>query len=175
MKFEKFDWKSLVRSVAPALGTALGTPLAGAAIKVLTTTLLGKEEAPEQELAQILETASPDTLLKLKEADHDFAIRMKELGVDLERIAAEDRHSARDMQKVAGSLAVPLIAGFTVAGFFLVAGYMLTGRLLIDSTLAGFVLGQVSAKTEQVYNFYFGSSVGSKEKTQILSKSDRSL
>lgn len=173
MKFEKFDWKGLVRSVAPALGTALGSPLAGAAVKVLTTTILGKEDSPEQELAQALESASPDTLLKLKEADQAFAVRMKELGIDLDRIAAEDRHSARDMQKVVGSLAVPLIAGFTVAGFFLVAGYMLTGRLLIDSTLAGFVLGQVSAKTEQVYNFYFGSSVGSKEKTQQLVKRDK--
>lgn len=163
-----FDWKSLVGSVAPTIATALGGPMAGMAVKALGGALLGDESASEKDVAAALAGATPDDLLKLKQADQAFETKMAELGVDLERIAADDRASARSMQAATKSLAVPVIAGLTVAGFFGVVGWVLTGNVGLESTLLGFVLGQVSAKAEQVYNYYFGSSAGSKEKTAHL-------
>jgi len=44
-------------------------------------------------------------------------------------------------------------------------GLILTGKVPLDSTLTGFVLGAVSSKAEQIYNFFYGSSKGSKDKT----------
>ncbi|MFO0253092.1 MAG: 3TM-type holin [Betaproteobacteria bacterium] len=91
-----FDWKSLVATVAPTLATALGGPLAGMATKAIATAVLGRDEATEAELAQALAGATPDQLLALKKADADFAVRMKELDLDLEKLAGQN---AADVNK----------------------------------------------------------------------------
>jgi hypothetical protein len=144
--------------------------MAGMAVKALGGALLGNEDATEKEISMALQGATPADMLRLKEADLSFELEMEKLGVDLEKIAAGDRDSAREMQTSAKAWIVPVLGGVTVMGFFAVVGWVLSGRVSLESTLLGFVLGQVSAKAEQVYNFYFGSSAGSKEKTQHLSK-----
>lgn len=163
-----FDWKSLVGSVAPVIATALGGPLAGAAVKAIAVAVTGDENANEKQIAKVLETADPEILFKLKEADQTFELKMAELGVNLETLAKEDRSSARDMHTATRGWSISILSGVTVAGFFAVVIYVLTGEVGLDSTMLGFVLGQVSAKAEQVYNFHFGSSAGSKEKTYQL-------
>lgn len=160
-----FDWKSVVKTVAPLLGTALGGPFGGMAARAVAGAVLGDENAPEEDVVAALRGATPDQLMALKTADQEFKLRMKELGIREEDIAAADRNSARDMQKTNKALIVPILAGLTVAGFFGTMAWVLTGHVSLESTILGFVLGQISAKTEQVYNFYFGSSAGSKEKT----------
>ena len=163
-----FNWKSLVSNVAPVLGTALGGPFAGMATKAIAAAITGDENTTEKDLAIALQGASPDTLLKLKQADNQFEQRMAELGVDLEKIAQADRASARTLYEKTKSLIVPTLATITVGCFFAVVFWILSGKVSLDNTLMGFVLGQVSAKAEQVYNFYFGSSAGSKEKTASM-------
>lgn len=164
------DWKAIVGTVAPTIASALGGPFAGMAVKAIANEVLGTPEATEKDIEKALAAASPDMLLKLKEADQAFEVRMKELGVDLEKIAADDRDSARTMYTATKDKALPVLAGLTVAGFFGVVAWILSGKVSIESTLLGFVLGQVSSKTEQVYNFYFGSSAGSKQKTEVISR-----
>jgi len=165
-----FDWKSLVGSVAPTLATALGGPYAGMAVKQLASVVLGDSGAKEKDVIKALQGASPEMMAAIKKADQEFEAKMAELGVDLERIAADDRASARDLQRATKGWVVPTLGAITVAGFFGVVGWVLSGQVSLESTLLGFVLGQVSAKAEQVYNFYFGSSAGSKEKTQQLAE-----
>jgi hypothetical protein len=99
------EWKSIVRAVAPALATALGTPLAGVATKVITDALLG-EDAPEQlteeVLADAVKSASPDQLIELKKANLQFEADMAKLGVDIAKIEAGDRADARQREIVTG-------------------------------------------------------------------------
>jgi hypothetical protein len=95
---------------------------------------------------------------------------MKELDLKKEDLHAKDRDSARSMQIATNSWVVPALAIITVGGFFAVVGMILTGKVPLDSTLTGFVLGAVSSKAEQIYNFFFGSSTGSKEKTAEMKK-----
>ena len=165
-----FDWKGLIGTVAPTLATALGGPLAGMATRAIAESLIGNPDASEKDIALALQGASPETMLKLKEADLAFEQRMAELNVDLEKIAADDRASARDMQKANKTYIVPIIATVTVVSFFAIVTWVLSGKVTLESTLLGFVLGQVSAKAEQVYNYFFGSSAGSKEKTALMGK-----
>jgi len=167
-----FNWKSLVKSVAPILGTALGGPFGGMATKAISAALFGDDETAtgsdlESKIAAVLQNDT-EALLKLKQADQDFDARMKALDVDIMKIAADDRDSARDLQKITRSWVVPVLATVTVTGFFAVVFWVLSGRVTLESTLLGFVLGQVSSKAEQVYNFFFGSSAGSKDKTDKL-------
>jgi hypothetical protein len=167
------DWKSIVGAVAPTIGTALGGPLGGMAAQALTSALGIKADAKEPEIARAMASATPDQLLAIKRAEIEFQERMLELDIDLERIAADDRDSARQrevqtrdwMPKV---LALLVIAGFlaTVAG--VLSGYVDGLRDPIMSTTVGTVIGFVSAKAEQVIAYYFGSSAGSRAKDTII-------
>ena len=93
-----FDWKSIVKTVAPVLGTALGGPMGGLAARTIAGAVLGDETASEDQIAQAVAAASPEQLLALKKADQDFQLRMKELEVDIVRIDQQDRGSARDRE-----------------------------------------------------------------------------
>jgi len=161
-----FNWKSLVSSVAPVLGVAIGGPFGGLASKAIQEAL-GVEG--ETAIAQELQT-NPEALIKLKQAGQDFDAKMKALDIDIMQIHADDRANARDLQKQNKAIIVPILAALTVACFFGVVFWVLTGKVSLESTLLGFVLGQVSSKAEQVYNFYFGSSSGSKDKTEKMAK-----
>ncbi len=54
----------LLAQVAPTIASALGGPLAGLAVKTLSSALLGTEQGSEQEVAAALSSATPDQLAK---------------------------------------------------------------------------------------------------------------
>jgi len=96
---------------------------------------------------------------------------MKELDVDLERIAAGDRAGARKREQSVGGWANPVLAGFVVAGFFASVYAVLGGFVVADTVNAGMIgtlVGYVSAKADQVVSYYFGSSSGSKSKDGLI-------
>ncbi len=161
-----FDWKSVVKTVAPMIGTAVGGPFGGMAAKFVSDAVLGDGEAfDEKKITAALQSGDPEVFAKLKAADQNFKVKMKALDIKEEDLHAKDRDSARKMQVAAKSFVVPILATITVGGFFGVIGYVLKGEVPMDSTVTGMVIGAVGSKAEQVYNFYFGSSAGSKDKT----------
>lgn len=127
-------------------------------------------------LATALQAGGPDALLRLKQADQAFAVRMQELGIDLERVHANDRADARGREVKTGDKATPrVLAGLIVGGFLLMVWFVLAGHVggLKDPVAAGLIgtlIGYVSAKADQVVSYYFGSSAGSAEKTALLGK-----
>lgn len=160
-----FDWKSLVGTVAPTIATALGGPLAGMGVKAIVSALGLTEGSGEKEIAAALQSATPDQLLALKKADQDFATRMKELDIDLEKVSAGDRDSARRREVDAHDNWTPrILGGLCVSGFFATVFAILFGYGVADSALAGTLIGYVSAKAEQVVSYYFGSSSSSARK-----------
>lgn len=165
------DWKSIVQTVAPAIGTALGGPLGGVAARTIANTLLGKEEATPDEIAEAVLAANPDQLLALKKADQEFAIRMQEIGVELERVAAGDRDSARNREIQLRDRAPRVLATAIVTGFFLVLGAMIFVSIPETAqTAVNLLLGALTAMLTQVGNYYFGSSAGSARKTELMTQ-----
>ena len=86
----------LIETVAPTIATALGGPVAGMAVKALSTALLGHDSGSEDDIRDALATATPDQIAAIRKVDADFKVQMKSLDIDLVRIAANDRASARD-------------------------------------------------------------------------------
>ena len=176
MAWNREDWKNLVRTVAPGLATALGGPLAGAAVQTISTAVLGKPDGTEEEVALAVASGGADALLKLKEAENAFAIKMKELGVDLEKVHAGDRNSAREREVKTGDVWTPRILAATIIGGFLaMVASVLLGKVtgITDPVAAGMIgtlIGYVSAKADQVVSYYFGSSAGSAAKTDLLAR-----
>jgi hypothetical protein len=165
-----FDWKTALGKVAPMIGAAVGGPFGGMAASAALSLLdikpeKGKEEA---QLEEAIASMTPEQAMQLKMAEKNWLTTMKELDLKEEDLHAKDRDSARNMQIETNSWVVPTLAIITVLGFFAVVGLILSGKVPLDSTLTGFVLGAVSSKAEQIYNFFFGSSKGSKDKTMHM-------
>ena len=166
-------WKEVVHAVAPTVGKALGGPLGGAAASTVARVVLGQDTASDKELDKALANADSNTLLKLKEAENEFEARMAELGVDLERVAAQDRASARQREADTGSAVVSILGVAVILGFFAAVFLTLMGFAEVESAVAGTLIGFIAAKAEQVVSYYFGSSAGSASKNKLLGTSRR--
>jgi hypothetical protein len=166
-----WDWKRLLAQVAPAIGTAIGGPfgaLAGTAIKAV----LGlSEDADEAAMAQALAKATPDQLLALKEADNKFRLSMEQIGVDLAKIDADDRASARQREAavrdwIPGTLAIGVTLGF----FGLLTSIMFKSPPTESKDLLNIMLGALGAAWASIVSYYFGSSAGAARKDAMLAK-----
>lgn len=161
--------KSILSVVAPTLGTVIGSPIGGMAVRVVAKTLLGKENATEQEVSQALEMATPAQLASLKKADQAFKIQMKELEVDVEKIHSGDRDSARKRQIALGDHTPTVLAILTMLAFF---GYI--GAVTFfpsphaDIGLVNVAIGWLGGTASTVVAYYFGSSSGSKQKNEFI-------
>ena len=147
--------KNLVGTVAPALGSALGSPLGGAAISMIADKLgvPNNQQAVEKAIRQ----ATPDEMLKLKEADNEFEIKMKELDVDVFRLETEDKQNAR--AAFSKDWTTKLMGLLTLSGFmayiFLVT---LQPPEQNSEALINLVLGYLGGLASAVISFYFGAS-----------------
>jgi hypothetical protein len=164
----------LLGQVAPTIATALGGPLAGVAVKALSGVLLGHENGSEDDVKAAMASASPDQLAALKKIDADFRVSMKELDIDLERIAAGDRDSARKMQTETKDWVPKLLAIVITLGFFGILIWMLVQGMPQTGTEALLMmLGALGTAWTGVVNFYYGSSAGSKAKNDLLAAKDK--
>jgi hypothetical protein len=163
---------NLVRTVAPSIASAVGGPLAGMATKAISEALLGKPDGSEAELMQAAAKATPEQLLALKKAEQEFEVQMRELDIDLERIAHADRDSARNREIKTKDLTPKILAGFVTAGYFGVLFYMLRNGLPQHggSEAMLVMLGTLGTAWGGIMAYYFGSSAGSKEKTDAMNR-----
>ncbi|MBP1771451.1 MAG: uncharacterized protein H6P99_614 [Holophagaceae bacterium] len=175
-----FDWKGLVKSIAPTIGTALGGPLGGIAGVALTKALgLGDAAAKDETaLAAAVQGASPDQLLLLKQADQEFALQMQKLGFEnleaLEAIAAGDRANARE-REIKTQDWTPKALGLAITlGFFGLLYFLLRHEPPTGSRdILNIMLGSLGSAWIGVVTYYFGSSAGSARKTELLSAASK--
>lgn len=169
-----FDWKKTLGTVAPVLATAFGGPLAGVATKMAAEALGLPTGASESDVAAAVQSGDTQVLVKLKEVEAQFRRDMKALEVDVHRIDAQDRGSARMLATMRGTGPHVILSTVFVGGFFVVFGLFINA--LFDGialpqefvALISALIGIMSAAVTQIMNFWFGSSSGSKEKTQQL-------
>lgn len=149
----------LIGSVAPTIATALGGPVAGLAVKALSGALFGHENATEDEIQTALANPTGDQLAALKKIDADFKVQMKSLDIDLERIAASDRDSARNMAIMTHDWTPRILAVIVVVAWGIVQWFLLHN--VIDASmreLVARVLGTLDGALMLVLSYYFGSA-----------------
>ena len=168
-----FDWKLALSKVAPMVGTAIGGPFGGMAASAALNLLdIAPEKGNEEkQLQKVIESMTPEQAIQLKMAEKNWEATMKELDLKEEDLHARDRDSARDMAvKTSITPQITLSALYT-AGYFVVLYMFLVGDVTVaDSMKAEFnlILGVLTAGQVQIMNFWFGSSSGSKEKTNKM-------
>lgn len=170
----KFDWKAMVGKVAPTIAAGLGGPMAGMATKAIASALgleAGKDpNVLETEIEGRLANASHEDLVALKNADNDFKVRMRGLGIKETDLYLQDVQQARD--KFASSWEPRMV--FIALGLMTSLGlwYLMTYIRDIDATKLNIVLplfGIVVAKFIDSCSYFVGSSKGSSQKTEMLS------
>ncbi|MGD1827321.1 Transmembrane protein [Chromobacterium violaceum] len=166
------DWKQIVGTVAPWIGTALGGPLGGMAVSAVADAI-GLPEKTEEAVKQALAGVTPEQMLAVKQADQQFAAKMQELGFqnqrDLEAIAAGDRASAREREIKTGDITPRMLAAVVVAGFFGIMALMIFQELPPNGRDSLLVLvGALGAAFGSIIQYYYGSSAGSAEKARTI-------
>jgi hypothetical protein len=172
------DFKKIIQAAAPMLGAAIGGPFGGMAGK-LVAEALGNPEAKPEDIPALLAQATPEQIAAIKKAEMDFKSRMTELGYSneqkLEELVVQDRQGARDRDaKLAQSGQRNYRADFM---FFLAV--VMTGGLVwivwkdpaINEYVKGIftlVLGRFLGYLDNIYNFEFGTTRGSKSKDTTI-------
>lgn len=164
------ELKKLLSGIAPTIGTALGGPMGGVAMKFLADKFTDGDTGKVEDF---LLSSSPATLKELKVADMEFRKHMADLGVKLEEMYVQDRASARNLAVEKGiKVQAGLSLGYTI-GYFGTLGTFIMGWTNIEPSMSGMVttlIGALGAAQLQVLNFWFGSSRGSKDKSEILTE-----
>jgi hypothetical protein len=162
--------KSVISTVAPLIGTALGGPLGNAAVMFVEKALGITPTDDPNALDAAVAGASPDTLLKLKQANFDFQAHMKELGVQEEQLAYADTDSARKREVAVKDRTPAVLAFLITAGFFGVLGFLLVVGKPVNGDAILVMLGSLGTAWAGVVTYYYGSSAGSESKSQMLNK-----
>ena len=174
------DWKDVILKVAPTVATALGSPLAGAAVTALGS-IFGISNATEDNIKKIIESGqmTGDQLTELRKLEMQYQNEEKERGFKYAELAfkgdeldLKDVVSAREREIATQDKTNQRLAFVIVASFLVTSVCVLAGWAKVDSVLAGTIIGYVSAKCEQVLAYYFGSTRNSARKTELLAKAD---
>lgn len=154
------NWKLIVQNIAPILGSVLGGPLGGIATQFLSSRLLGKENATNEELEKAIAFGNPEFLAKLKQLDLDFKSKLESLNIDYEKIKNEDTANARQRQ-ISMHDWTPNILGIIVFfAYFFIVRYQLVHHVDgLDNLLA-----RVQDLVMLVASYFFGSMFKNKRK-----------
>lgn len=163
-----FDFKAVLGQIAPTVATAMGGPLAGLAVSAVSKAMgLSPEEAQKT-----LESGkmSADQIAQIKVAEIELQKQANELGLNFEKLAVDDRKSAREMQAAVRSwIPGTLSIGVTLGFFGILVG------LMTQSVKAGpeieIMLGSLGTAWTGIIAFWFGSSAGSQKKDDLLHQS----
>jgi hypothetical protein len=154
--------------IAPSIATALGGPLAGLAVTALSKAL-GVDEKDVQNTIQSGKL-SAEQLASIKQAELELKAKAQQLGLDFEKLANDDRKSARDLQVSTKSIVPPLLAMVVTTGFFGILFALMMGYATKSDELM-IMLGSLGTAWTGIIGFYFGSSAGSQDKDKMLYRS----
>lgn len=148
-----------LETLAPSIATALGGPLAGMGVSAIEK-VFGLEPTGDQAAAmQAIQGASADQILALKKADQDFAVQMRNLDIDLEKISASDRDSARRREVDANDSWTPRLLASLIVGAYIAVQWFILGHT-IDQGMREIVLrsmGTIDGALMLCLSYYFGS------------------
>jgi len=165
------DWKKLgglIEAIAPTIATALGGPLAGMATRAISGALFGHQDGTVDDIQTALLNATPDQLSALKKIDADFKVQMKQLDINLEQIAEQDRDSARHMQIETRDWIPRVLAVLIVGGFAIITGLKMSGWSTVNDPSMSELLTTLRDGVILILSFFFGSSSGSQKKDQMI-------
>ena len=152
--------------IAPTVASALGGPLAGLAVTVLSKAL---NVAPHEVNDMIQSNKlNADQIAQVKLAELELQRQAQELGLDFAKIEVADSVSARNMEMATKSNIPAILAAITTIGFFGILILLFFNKVDPTNNALMIMLGSLGTAWTGVISFYFGSSHGSQLKDQML-------
>jgi hypothetical protein len=162
-----------LRKVLGAVGaTGIEMALPGPLGKIATGFLakaLGKAGATEEEIAAAVSTATPEDIVKIKEAEQEFQKFLAENDIKLLELDNEDRANAR-AREIAVRDHMPAVVALIVMAAFAVALLWIMKWGIADTAkdVVMIMIGVLGAKFGSVVDYFVGSSAGSRNKSDTI-------
>lgn len=166
-------WQDALKTLAPTVATALGGPLAGAAITAIGS-IFGMSSPTADTIGKMFADGrlTADHLAEIRKLELDYQNQERERGFKYAELEFKNQDSARQMQIATRSRTPDVLAVIIVAGFFSILVSLMLGVLKVSENQSLLILlGALSAGFGSVLNFFFGSSNGSQNKDVLLANS----
>lgn len=161
--------KTVLGVIAPTIASALPGPMGSIAKRAVTDLLGLGPGSSEEEIEAKLAEVSPEVLLQLRQADLNFKEQMAQLEVDILKIAADDRASARARQVALKDRTLPAMAWTIMVSWVgCVAALFMVVPPGANKDLLLLLLGVLTGGAKDVVGYFFGSSAGSARKTEMM-------
>lgn len=171
-------FKDVFKKTLPFLATAvpLPPPIGNFAAKVIGEAIGAPDLKPDGVDEALSKTQmTPEVIERLKTGENTFREHMTQMGFDtlekLEEIEERDRESARNREIQTKDSWTPRILAFcAIAGLYgITAAVMKLPIPQAAHDLLLILIGSMVGDVKSVYNYYFGSSSGSADKSKVLS------
>ena len=155
----------ILEQIAPTIATCLLGPAGGLAVTAISKALGVSEDDVEKTMNA--GKMSADQITQLKLAELEFQKQANELGLNFEKLAVDDRKSARGMQIATKSWIPGALALGITFGFFGILIYMMAYAITPSNELL-VMLGSLGTAWTGVVGYYFGSSASNSRKDEML-------
>jgi len=163
------DWQATIKQIAPTVATALLGPMGGAAVAAIGAALNIDDATPDKLQSAIAAgQVTPEQLGQLKALEMQYQADEAERGFKYAELVFKDTADARAREVATKDNTNRILAYIVLGSFVAMVAVTLLGLAKVESVLAGTLVGYLSAKAEQVLSYYFGSSSGSRLKTELM-------
>lgn len=163
------NWLETLKTLAPTVATALGGPLAGAAVSALGS-VLGVSEPTQASIAKMFQDGQLTTehLAEIRKLELQFQNEEKERGFKYAELEFKNLDSARQMQVATHSRMPAVLTVLVTLGFFSTLGLLFFHPELKGNEIVVLMVGHLSAVWAGCVTFYTGTTYGSNMKTAVL-------
>ena len=159
------EWLKLI---APTIATAIAGPFGTMAYGLIANAMGITADDAQKTIEAGKLTA--DQIASVQQAEIALKDKAQELNLDFEKLANDDRKSARDMQSATKSILPAILAIVVTLGFFGILVGMMTKTFVTSDALL-LMLGSLGTAWTGIIAYYFGSSAGSESKNALLHNS----
>ena len=166
------SWIDTLKTLAPTVAAAALGP-AGAGVVAAVGSILGMSQPTQDSIAKVFSDGqlTADHLAEIRKLELQYQNDEKERGFRYTELAFKDVEGARQMQIATKSTTPTVLSyGVLLAGGAMMAS-VLYGYAKVDSVLAGTLVGYAVSEMKAVLQYWFGTSQGSQEKTNLLAQS----
>ena len=158
--------------IAPTVASALLGPLGGVAVAGITK-ILGIDGGTVADVTKAISDGrvTPEQVAEIRKLELQYQADEKERGFRYSELEFKDKDSARQMQIATKSSTPTVLTYMITVGFFSILGLMLYDEAVVNSPPLLIKLGSLGTAWTGCISYWFGTTSGSIQKTNLLAAS----
>lgn len=158
----------VLKSLCPTIASALLGPLGGVAVQALGN-IIGVDEPTQDKIATAFKNQqlTSEMVMEIKKLELQYKENEAERGFKYSELEFKDTQSAREMQVATKSTTPTILTYMVTLGFFGILLALMFGTVEKTDPLL-VMLGSLGTAWTACVSFWFGSTHGSQQKSQLL-------